>query len=447
MIAVFIILITDNRKSRQPLASLPTYAHQELSTNALDTSVFEGSPIPFEATFLIPVSSPTLMLSADLTTPQLPAINPTETLNPAYLALTPSPSAEETESDPGLALQPGYKLLSYSVKNGDSLYRIAQTFEIEIETITAANTLINPNRLQIGDVLQIIVPETFNPSPELNAHLVALNSDPDLGIMEIPATATPPEPNSLQGIPLDVLIVLPDAVKANIRQIFATGQRLGRNPRAFSKVGDSTIENPFFLSRFDDDPSTYNLGNYAYLKQIIDVYAGSFGRESIAVRRGLHSWSIFDPMWADRNFCQPNETVIVCEFRLQNPSLVFIKLGSNDVGVPEMFENNMRQLVQYAIDNGVIPVLGTKADRHEGSNENNIIIRRVAAEYQIPIWEFDLLSDTIPGKGLGPDAVHLTTFFAHDYTLAQALQSGHGAHNLITLMAIYRIWQTLNQAQ
>jgi hypothetical protein len=236
---------------------------------------------------------------------------------------------------------------------------------------------------------------------------------------------------------------MPANVQENARAIFAAGQALGRNPRAFSKVGDSTIENPHFLARFDEGP--YNLGEYAYLQGVIDHFAGSHSRQGLAVRRGNHSWTVTDPMWADKSTCQPNETPIDCEIRVHNPSILIIRLGSNDRGVPSGFEHNLRQVVQNAIDKGVIPVLGTKADRFEGSNINNDIIRQVAFDFQVPLWDFDRLAGTIPSRGLDVDAVHLTTFYAHDYTSPTAFQRGHGVHNLSALMVLDAIWKDIIQ--
>jgi hypothetical protein len=243
-----------------------------------------------------------------------------------------------------------------------------------------------------------------------------------------------PLPTTLNGLPLTTFLILPPNVLDNCRAIYAAGQALGRNPHAFAKVGDSTIENDHFLSRFDGGP--YNLGDYAALQPVIDHFRGSFARDSAAVRIGLHSWTVFDPAWAEKPLCQPNESVIACEFRLHNPAVVFIRLGSNDVGVPAMYDANMRQIVQYAIDNGVIPVLGTKADRHEGSNQNNDILRQIAADYQIPLWEFDMVAGTLPGRGLDVDGVHMNTFYAHDYTQPVAFQRGHAMHNLTALLML-----------
>ena len=232
---------------------------------------------------------------------------------------------------------------------------------------------------------------------------------------------------------------MPESVRQNVQAIYAAGQALGRNPRAFAKVGDSTIHPDHFLSRFDSGP--YNLGEYAYLQATIEQYRGSFGRHSAAVRIGLHAWTVFDPIYANKSICLPDEHVLACEFRLHNPAIVLVRLGSNDIGAPSLYESNMRQIVQFSIESGVIPVLGTKADRREGSNQNNDILRQIAADYQIPLWEFDIVAGTLPGRGLDVDGVHMNTFYAHDYTQPVAFQRGHAMHNLTALLVLDAIWQ------
>ena len=69
-------------------------------------------------------------------------------------------------------------------------------------------------------------------------------------------------------------------------------------------MGDSTTEIPFFLARFDEGP--YDLGEYGYLQSVIDYFPGSFARDSVSVRVGLYSYTLFDPIWADKAVCQSN---------------------------------------------------------------------------------------------------------------------------------------------
>lgn len=262
----------------------------------------------------------------------------------------------------------------------------------------------------------------------------------------LPMTPIPVLPPDVNGVPLDEIIVMSPDVKAHIREIYSLGQKMGRNPHAFSKIGDSTIENPHFLTRFDG--TDYNLGNWFNLQRVIDYYRGSFGRQGEAVRRGLHSWSALDPWWADPADCEPYETVVMCEFRNQNPAIVFIRLGSNDRGVPDSFEKNLRRIIDLALANGIVPIVGTKADRFEGaSGINNMILRELAAEYDLPLWDFDKVASATPGRGLDQDGVHLSAFFQHDYRQDIAFIRGHGIHNLTALIALDAVWQVLQDTE
>jgi hypothetical protein len=279
--------------------------------------------------------------------------------------------------------------------------------------------------------------------------VVALNHNAHPDAARVPSVVSndgliaPSTPTvSINGIASDVFAPLPTDTINNLRMIYERGRQLGRDPNAFSKLGDSTIENPHFLTRFDDGP--YDLGTYEHLQPIIDHYHGSFSRQGMAVRRGLHTWSVFDPLWADGSRCTAGETVFSCEVRLHNPSIMFIRLGSNDVGVPDSFDRNMRRLIEVCIENGIIPIIGTKADRREGaSNQNNEMLRQIAVDYHVPLWDFDLVAGTLPGRGLGNDGVHLTTFYSHDYTQPEALRRGYGLQNLSALIALDQIWRVV----
>ena len=329
---------------------------------------------------------------------------------------------------------------SHVVQPGETLFRIATRYGLTVADLAAANNLTDPSRIVVGQTLTLPQqqPTTNNQQSTINNPPPATGNQPPATSHQQPATSNQP-PTTLNNLPLDAIVVMPESVRQNVQAIYAAGQSLGRNPRAFAKVGDSTIHPDHFLSRFDSGP--YNLGEYAYLQDTIEQYRGSFGRHSVAVRIGLHAWTVFDPIYANKSICLPDEHVLACEFRLHNPAIVLVRLGSNDIGAPSLYESNMRQIVQFSIENGVIPVLGTKADRREGSNQNNDILRQIAADYQIPLWEFDIVAGTLPGRGLDVDGVHMNTFYAHDYTQPVAFQRGHAMHNLSALMVLDAIWR------
>ena len=113
---------------------------------------------------------------------------------------------------------------------------------------------------------------------------------------------------SINGLPTGKIIVITDKITHHIKEIYQNGQRLGRNTHAFSKIGDCTIESPHFMDRFDK--GGYNLGEYEYLQPAIDHFPGSFERQGVAVQRGMHAWSLFDPMWAADPACNEKTAIL-----------------------------------------------------------------------------------------------------------------------------------------
>lgn len=294
--------------------------------------------------------------------------------------------------------------------------------------------------------------EEQGPGKLLVALLPLLSSGPTSTPTASPTpTATPtpefpssfPGPEEINGVALDEIVVLSEAAMRHAREIYASGLEQGRRPDAFAMIGDSTIETPLFLARFDEGP--YNLGEYGYLQAVINHYAGSFARDSVAVRVGLHSWTAIDPMWADKAVCASGETPVACELRIQQPSVAIIRLGVNDQVGGDYFRRHMEEILRYTIEQGVVPILSTRPEPFSG-DVNNQVMRALAEDYDLPLWDFQRAASALPGSGLDGDAVHLTSFYAHDYTLPEALRRGHGLQNLTALMALDRVWRVLDPA-
>ena len=255
------------------------------------------------------------------------------------------------------------------------------------------------------------------------------------------ATATPAGPQAVNGIPFADFVDISPEVAANIQAIYAAGQNLGRNPYRLSRLGDSTIMKPNFMSYFDE--GKYDLGEYGYLQPVIDQFTGSFQRVGVAARVGLHAWGVLDPFWSYKQWCNEDEHMLDCEFRYNNPVILFIRLGTNDGS--DSFEANLRKVVAYTISQGVIPILGTKPDRFEGDDSNNDAIRQAAADYLVPLWDFDLVASTIPGKGLDEDNVHLLVRYEpHDFNDPETFMSGHAIQDLTALIVLNDVWRLVN---
>ncbi|MHC1781346.1 MAG: GDSL-type esterase/lipase family protein [Anaerolineaceae bacterium] len=190
--------------------------------------------------------------------------------------------------------------------------------------------------------------------------------------------------------------------------IYRKGISDGRDPRAFSKIGDCESTPTWFLGDFDLGPKHYDLGPYPELQEVIDSFPGSFGRVSVAARPGFKTSSALSPLWADRKVCEAAETPLDCEYRLQNPAFAFIMLGTNDVAFIDTYEANLRQVIEKTMAAGIVPILATKADNLEGNHAINAITARLAVEYDLPMWNFWKAVQGLPNNGLQEDKVHLT---------------------------------------
>ncbi len=66
-------------------------------------------------------------------------------------------------------------------------------------------------------------------------------------------------PISVNGVPQESFIIIPNDAREHVRVIFAQGQSMGRNPNAFSKLGDSVTLTDHYLTRFDFGQYTFGL--------------------------------------------------------------------------------------------------------------------------------------------------------------------------------------------
>ena len=232
-------------------------------------------------------------------------------------------------------------------------------------------------------------------------------------------------------------------LSAHARQVLQDGLAAGRNPRAFAKVGDCETITDWFLVDFDRGARYYDLGPYASLQPVIDYFAGSFAHLSAASARGFTAASALSPLWADPKTCQMGETPLACEYRLQQPILSFIMLGTNDVNHKDTFEANLRKILDQTLAEGILPVLVTKADNLEGDQQINASIARLAYEYDIPLWNFWLAVQSLPNGGLQEDGAHLT-HTPNRFNDPINLQSAWAVRNITALQVLQVVMQAEN---
>jgi len=225
--------------------------------------------------------------------------------------------------------------------------------------------------------------------------------------------------------------------------IYRTGIAQGRDPAHFTKVGDCQNIRQYFLGLFDDE-TTYRLGeNYQYLVETIDHFSGSWSRLSEAVRTGFNVASVLAPLQANPETCQPAETPLACEIRIWNPSFVIISMETWTSDRPvQAYEDYLRQIVEYAISQNVLPIVATKADNLEGDHDINQAVARVAADYDIPMWNFWAATNPLTTQGLEDDRFHLTNG-PNYFDDPKSLDLGWPVRNLTGLLTVDAVWKAV----
>ena len=264
------------------------------------------------------------------------------------------------------------------------------------------------------------------PRPHLLSHatLVILS----VTVIGTPTPDTRPDPKYWSSWP-----VIP-TLSAAARQIYEHGIALGNNPHVFSSIGDCQSAPNVFMGSFETSQSVLGPQD-VNLKQTVLYFAGSFSRQSLAVHDGLSPASALSPLWADRTVCGSDESPVACELRIRKPSIMFVNLGTNwKAGASAApYEAYLRQIIDLLIAHGTLPILSTKADNVEGDHSLDLATAKVAHDYDIPLWNFWLASDTLPNHGL--DASRANVYLA---------PLAWGPRNYSALQVLDSIWRALD---
>ncbi len=243
------------------------------------------------------------------------------------------------------------------------------------------------------------------------------------------ATSTArPESTTIDNQAWKSLPVIP-TVDSSVREIYEYGQSLGNDPRAFSIFGDCQSRPGAFFGVFETDSQVVeNLS--PELQETVDYFQASFNRESPTARDGTTPGSLLWTQWHQGKYgCSFSETPVECELRIHRPSFVIIQVGTH-------FESRnteyLRRIILQLIDAGVVPILATKADNREKDERINRDMWMLAAEYDLPLWNFWAAVSELPDRGLyvmqgreGQGAIYLTDEAAviHRMTGLEALNA------------------------
>lgn len=210
------------------------------------------------------------------------------------------------------------------------------------------------------------------------------------------ATAAPPtteaEANAWKALP-----VIPESIDTSLQKVYERGLVLGNDPHAFSIFGDCQSRPADFFGVFETDATVIeNLS--PELQDVVDYFDGSFNRESPTAQDGTTPGSLLWTQWHRGEYgCTFAETPVECELRIHRPSFVIIQVGTH-------FESRnteyLRRVILQLLDAGVVPILGTKADNREKDERINRDMAMLAAEYDLPLWNFWAAVSDLPNRGL-----------------------------------------------
>lgn len=283
---------------------------------------------------------------------------------------------------------------------------------------------------------------------------MSMSSIPAVNASTVVTTTTNTDGTSNTSTSVEVAVPAGDApyftLGASAANIFATGQELGNRANVFSKIGDSLTVAEEMFAPFGF--GVYNLGSYSHLQPTISFFMAqarnnnSFNNSSLAAGNGYNTRTVLSSEYSNTALCLPGESPLACEYRLTRPAVALIMLGSNDTTtVPiDEFADNMRTIVDYSVNNGVIPVLSTIPPRPNfpGRAESyNQVIVSIAADRGLPLWDYYAAMVTLPNSGLKDDGLHPTSpplgFEQGADFRGNNLQYGYVMRNLTVLQALH----------
>ena len=233
----------------------------------------------------------------------------------------------------------------------------------------------------------------------------------------------------------------------DLNPVYNNGQTSGLSSSAFALVGDQTALDPNFLrAAFNIDPNT---SNALQLQAIIDRFntTGSFTRSSVAVG-ALTAQDLLNV--ATNPSCNGGESLLQCEMRLANGSIVIVSVGYQDAlnGLDAgAFQSQINQLIQQAIANNVIPVLmtiqpSTNSTANTLINAYNEIIITSAESARVPVINTWRALNDLPNQGLGGGDTPSVDGNGAGY-LSDVPTAGANARNYYTLVTLNDIVTTL----
>ncbi|HEY5731024.1 MAG TPA: SGNH/GDSL hydrolase family protein [Anaerolineales bacterium] len=239
--------------------------------------------------------------------------------------------------------------------------------------------------------VEIVYNPTLTPSPTTTPATLAT-------VVVAKPTGTPPhqiqtlDPNDWKS-----WSVIPAFIDPSLQKVYQYGLSRGNDPHAFSIFGDCQTQPDDFFGIFETDPTVLMFLS-PELRETVTNFKGSFNRETSTSQDGTTPGALLWTQWHRGEYdCTFAETPVECELRTHRPSFVIIQVGTH-------FESRnteyLRRIINQLLDEGVIPILATKADNREKDERINRDMALLASEYDLPLWNFWAAVSDLPNRGL-----------------------------------------------
>ena len=182
-----------------------------------------------------------------------------------------------------------------------------------------------------------------------------------------------------------------------LQDIYQLGLTLGNDPHAFSIFGDCQSRPDEFFGVYETDAALV-ASLSPELQETVANFTGSFNRESPTSQDGTTPGALLWDQWHRGEYgCTFAETPVDCELRIHRPSFVIIQIGTH-------FESRnteyLRKIITQLINEGIVPILATKADNRELDDRVNRDMALLADEFNVPLWNFWASLSDLPARGL-----------------------------------------------
>lgn len=243
-----------------------------------------------------------------------------------------------------------------------------------------------------------------------------------------PAAETPdPDVSAWKSLP-----VVPQEIDTSLQRVYQRGLELGNDSHAFSIFGDCQTRPGEFFGVYETEAEVVQ-ELPSELQELVAHFEGSFSREAPTTQDGTTPGSLLWTQWHRGEYgCTFAETPVECELRVHRPSFVIIQVGTH---YESRNTEYLRKVILQLLDEGVVPILATKADNREKDERINSDMAMLAEEYDLPLWNFWAAVSDLPNRGL---YTRDDRPLQGDIYLTEVAQERHRLTGLETLNAVWR---------